>query len=64
MVPTGYSRVNYILTVDDLVPYKPGLAKNNHRAFTSPSSQDSVCPNNNNKKSPRASAVAAVLSSE
>lgn len=64
LVPTGYSRVNYILTVDDLVPHKPRLAKNNHRAFTSPSSQDSICPNQKKKKSPRASAVAAVLPSE
>ena len=41
--PTHCSRVNCTLTIVDQLPCKSGLAKNNHRAFTSPSNQDSCC---------------------
>ena len=40
---THCSRVNCTLTIIDQPLYKAGLAKNNHRAFTSPSSHDGCC---------------------
>ena len=40
---THCSRVNCTLAIVDQLPYKSGLVKNNHRASTSPSNQDSCC---------------------